>query len=280
MQSKTYSLAVHSFNEAEFLERLIRSALSLRDSRMKEIVVMDHRSDDGTSLLLDSFESGWDRDDLSLIRLYEERDFGPDFKFADIRQATASASSSDFVSVLDADFILGPGFKHLMTVAMNCIDASDNVYAAGYPIPVVNGMIETDRRGRVLEHGTVQTHPEVPRILRRESFEYRQDHCDGMFEWCHPMTAAKAWVKIPRANSSIVSCNIKERDYRYRKVTMCTFQKMIAEGTASGNWLDNFETGTLTEISEKHIDTVPTGNSEISGEVYYAPNMKLAGEAK
>lgn len=270
-----FSIAVHSFNEKDALNRLLRSIVMAKEPRITEIVVCDHRSNDGTWEMLEQFEKDCP---IKIKKFREERDLGPGFTFADLRQLTVQAASNELVFQMDADFILGPAFRHTLNACENGLKL-DNVCSIGIPIPCIHGKIVTDSRGRITEHGPVVTHDPNPRCIMKSYCSYIQN---GKFEKCISVQGSNRQYmhKVNFINSSLISVNIKTIERLKLRCTMTQYQEMIMNGTAKKNWQDAFIDGDLSQMYANVEDiakSVKHDGTNLVGQVFNIPNESICG---
>lgn len=270
-----FSIAVHSFNEKDALNRLLRSIVMAKEPRITEIVVCDHRSNDGTWEMLEQFEKDCP---IKIKKFREERDFGPGFTFADLRQLTVQAASNELVFQMDADFILGPAFKHLLNACESEFKKA-GVCSIGVPIQCPHGRLVTDSRGRVMEHGPVTTHDANPRCILKSCCEYIQH---SRYEKCVARVDSerKYMSKIAIINSSLISANIKTIERLKLRCTMTPYQEMIMNGTAKKNWQDAFTDGDLSQMYanvEEIAKSVKHDGTNLVGQVFNIPNESIYG---
>jgi glycosyltransferase involved in cell wall biosynthesis len=270
-----FSITVPSYNEKDALNRLLRSIVMAKEPRITEIVVCDHRSNDGTWEMLELFEKDCS---IKIKKFREERDFGPGFTFADLRNGLVSKASNECVWLFDADFIIGPAFKHLLNACENEF-GKDGVCSIGIPIQCPHGKLVTDIRGRVMEHGRVTTHIPNPRCILKSCCEYIQH---GRYEKCVARidSQRKYMSKIPTINSSLISANIKTMERLKLRCTMTPYQEMIANGSATKNWQEAFTDGDLSQmyanVEEIAKSTLHDGTNLI-GQVFNIPNESIYG---
>jgi glycosyltransferase involved in cell wall biosynthesis len=273
-----YSIAIHSYNEASHLERLFNSLIQIKDPNFKEVVIVDHRSEDNTEEVICNFKEKFEHRKINFISGYESREFSNDFKFANLKENTLKLSTQEFVFTFDSDFLVGPNWKRLSNMILDKFTENKNIYSIGFDIPCINDYLKINKRCKIEETGRVLIHPPIPRAIRANSFEYRHDHCDGMFEWCYPKEKNKKFKIVPRVNSSILSCNIKDIDKKKKKVTLFTFHKMLKNNKISGTWKENFDNGNLSEVSEKNMKKEIKHNFDIVGEVFFCKNLEIGNK--
>jgi len=270
------SFVVHAYNEAEALRRLVRSSLPIADC-LAEWVVVDHRSHDDTVAACDELARDLAPHGIPLRYLFEGRDFSAGFTFADLRQATVKAATSEIVVLHDADFILGRGYRSLLHAGLAKLTATGSkFYGCGYNIPVIWSHLTTDATGVIVEHGPVWLHGRPPRILHREAIAYQQIGNEGMWE----QASSTDVRRIKRAHltrrrpalapEALVSVNAKPAERRALRHTMCTFHRDVLAGRLHGEWLENYRAGTL-EAKEPYVF------SEISlrGWQLHAPGLEV-----
>src|SRR5690348_6832304 len=99
------SVTIVTYNSGRFIKRCLESVLA-QDYRLKEIVVVDNASTDGTIDILEQFE------DRCTI-YYNEENIG----FAAAQNQAIQASSGDWVLTLNPDVLLLPNFIHALVDA-------------------------------------------------------------------------------------------------------------------------------------------------------------------
>lgn len=244
----TVSFAVHAYNEADALRRLVLSSLPLA-GRFDEWVVVDHRSTDHTQAVLDELAPVLAGHDVRLARSYESRDFSAAFTFAHLRTATLKACSNAVVAIMDADFLLGPAFEGLLDRASKALLGTGSAfYGAGFAVPVVWDRLVVDQGGTLREHGRVWVHHRRPRIVLRDLVHYEQTKQLGRWERLVVRGARKRALDLggPTApvRDAVVSVNVKPAERLKLRQTMTLFLQDAMLGKVSGTWLENYERGT------------------------------------
>ena len=251
----TASLAVHSFNEADALRRLILSSLHATPA-FDEWVVLDHRSDDHTQAVLDELEPILRAYGVRLTRLHESRDLSRELTFAHVRARTIHAARNKVVSLMDADFILGHKYASVLQKATTELERHDSRYATWkFPIPCVWDTLRTDGEGRITRHGRVFRHQYSHRIMRRDSVTYEQDSKDGRWERLSMTTRHRTLIHRVRNDGNIlVSANVKPPDRLDLRATMTFFMEDTMTGRVDGTWLEQYEAGSLRRMPEYPYD--------------------------
>ena len=145
------SFCVHAYNEAEAVERLVRSSLPLAHL-VGEWVVVDHRSTDDTQTRCERIRQVLTQHGIRLTLLREPRDFSPSFTFAALRTQTIRACSLPIVVIHDADFVIGPAFGPMLERSIVQMGSfASPFYGAAFTVPVVWDRIETDAWRRIMQ---------------------------------------------------------------------------------------------------------------------------------
>lgn len=273
-----FSFAVHSYNEAVHLERLITSVLNLYKSKnskdyFNELVILDHRSNDNTKEVCESFIKT-NETDLSIKYFVEERDFGGEdlFTFSDLRQKCVDLTSNNYVILLDADFILTPYFYNLLTTAHNSFINDSNVYSIGYEIPeIVESLIIKDKK--IYDYGKYKIHPPVPRILDKSKGKYSQRHCGGLFEWYYPNSKKYKlnFYAISGHRYPVLSNNIKTEEREILRRTMNLFSQKVFNDKDTSNWLEIHENLTPRE----KVDVNYISDDSLKGKLVLIESLEI-----
>jgi glycosyltransferase involved in cell wall biosynthesis len=269
---KPVSMCVHTFDEAAALRRLVLSSLPLAHL-WDEWVVVDHRSGDDTAAVCDELSAL-----VPLRYLHEPRDLSAAFTFADVRNATVQACKNDVVVLHDADFILGPAFGAMVEkAAADLRSRHSQHFGAGYNVPVIWDHLRTDADGVIVDHGRIWVHSRPPRVLLKAAVEYLQDGNDGRWERANPTDPGRQKrLHLTRrrpalARDALVSVNIKPADRLALRETMTMFMEDAMTGAASGEWLANFEAGTVRQMPPYDFSAV-----DLRGWRLNAPDLDLS----
>ena len=270
------SFAVHSYNEADALRRLVLSSLPFAGS-FQEWVILDHRSDDDTAEVIDELAPLLASKGIALQRLHEERDFSVSYTFADVRNATINACSHPVVALLDADFILGPGFGDFLRRSLTAL-RHRTYYGAAYSVPCVWDHLRTDSAGRIASHGRVWVHQIRDRIFWRDAVHYEQTGQGGRWERIKlddPSRRNRLSLTRnrngPLTRDAVVSVNVKPPERIELRDTMTTFLQDAMQGKASGTWLENHAAG----VTRKQ-PAYPYQSCSLLGWRLHAPSLNLA----
>jgi glycosyltransferase involved in cell wall biosynthesis len=264
------SFAVHTYNEADALDRLIHSIFKIKNDKINEIFIVDHRSNDHTQDIIEKYKSQSDGR-IEINSYNEPRDFGGEdrFTFADLRDFTIRNTKNDYVVLCDSDFIYGPGFSSMIENSVLLLDKG--AFATGFEIPVVHDHIEIDN-SRVVSHGPIQVHPAVVRILNKNKSVYRQEHCEGLYEGCYPIDGVMNGKIIGLQKHSVISLNIKDKNKKLLRNSMCLFQKEIVNNkNIKENWLDVSEKYNENFEIEEHLKH----DINYRKYTYYIKNLKI-----
>lgn len=230
------SFCNQTYNEADGIDRYLHSCLHF-EGIVDQVHVVDHRSTDGTHYILDSYKEKYDQAGIKLTTRFESRDFSKDFLIADLFGDTVSDCDNEIVFRHDADFILGPGFKHVINKSLHCLER-DDTYAVGYEIPCVGGSI-TIKDSRVIQYGFCNIHSPVPRVFKKSKTVCKQKHFGGKYEFFYPTdSACDRWAEFPYVEHSLLSVNIKSKKRMKQRETMNMYMKDIVNGIDHSNWMD------------------------------------------
>lgn len=242
-KGKPVSACVPTYNEGAAVERLILSSLAATPL-IREWVVVDHRSDDDTQERLDRLEPILSARGVRLVRRHEARDFGRDFRMADLRNACLRACSHKIAVMMDADFVLGDAFHYTLLRAQ--LSLNGRSLSVSFPIPVVWDHLSTDKNGCVRGHGRVWVHPKSDRIMLAEGVKYVQDLQGGRWFRVLSVTGGSTRrVNLKNDGSVLVSVNVKPAERIALRSTMTLFLQDVANGRKSGTWLQQYESGGL-----------------------------------
>lgn len=244
------TLAVHSWNEAAALERLLLSSLHAAHL-FDEWVVLDHRSSDDTQATLDALRPVLAAHGVTLTRLHEPRDLSRTLTFADVRTRTVKAAGNPVVGLMDADFILGAAYADVLTRALHDLTVKRTAIAAvAFPTPVVWDHLRTDSLGRITAHGRVWVHKSKARILHRDRTAYEQTGNGGKWErLVHTSKRHAGIVKVPNDGRVLISANLKSPDRIELRRTMTLFAEEAARGRhGDRTWLEAAERGDVAKM--------------------------------
>jgi hypothetical protein len=269
---KPVSMCVHTFDEAAALRRLVLSSLPLAHL-FDEWVVVDHRSSDDTPAVCKELSAL-----VPLRYIHEPRDLSASFTFADLRDLTIRACKNDVVVIHDTDFVLGAGFAPMLVRAADALRKRKSRYfGAGFNLPVVWDHLRTDGDGVITDHGRVWLHSRPPRILLKDAVRYRQDGKGGRWEKARPTMATRPkrlhlTKKRPAlAPEALVSVNVKPAERIALRATMTMFMEDAMTGRASGEWLENYEAGTVRQQAPYDYSDV-----DLRGWRLNVPDLELA----
>lgn len=244
------SFAVHSYNEADALRRMILSSLPLKPW-ISEWVVLDHRSDDHTPQMLDELASILKGEGVPLVRLYEGRDLSASYTFADLRNAVIAACRNDIVAIQDADFLFGPGYAAFLERAFDGLTHDGSpYYAACYAVPVIWDHVRIGTNGRLEDHGRVWVHNRKPRVLHRRAMTYAQTGQNGRWERPRLLTTERSeklnlsHSRLGLVRDTCLSLNVKPAERLRLRDTMTFFMRDAVQGKLTGGWLENYRKGT------------------------------------
>lgn len=276
---RAVSFAVHSFDEAEALRRLVLSSLPL--SRMfSEWVIVDHRSGDHTQTVIEDLRPILAEHGIALCTLSEHRDLSAAFTFADLRNLTIKACSHPVVAIHDADFILGPRFAAVLRRAVIGLGAPrSRSYGAAYAVPCVWDSLRTDSSGRITDHGRVWVHKCRPRVLWRDAVHYAQTKQGGRWERLmvdDPVRTERLNLTPPSRRTALlpdalVSCNVKPPSRIALRDTMTMFMQDAVQGRVSGGWLENYREGRVRSQGAYDYH-----RCSVRGWTLHAPGLELA----
>jgi hypothetical protein len=276
------SCAVHVFDEAEAVVRLVRSSLPFAPL-IGEWLVLDHRSRDGLGLALDEIEPELRKLGIRLTRLHESRDFSAQYTFADVRTATIKGCTYPVVAMLDADFILGPVFGQWMQAALERLTATSNMHGLTYAVPCVWDHLSTNSVGEVVRHGRVWVHNRRVRFMWRDAVHYEQSKQGGRWEklrvaptrpLAFHLTPVGTHQQRVRSNA-VVSVNVKPPERIALRDTMTMFlQDAISKGL-EGDWLDNYAVGRA-----RGQGPYPYHKVRLAGWKLNVPNLRLTSGSR
>lgn len=244
------SLVVHSYNEADALERLILSSLHAA-AAFDEWVVLDHRSSDDTQVRLDRLEPLLARYGVRLKRLREGRDLSRELTFADVRARTIHAATNPIAALMDADFVLGIAFLATLRSAVTRFEHDAGLAVIKLPIPCIWDSLRTDSKGRVTRHGRVWYHSPSHRIMRVDSVTYEQTGAGGRWEklvTTNPQRGRRA--RVANDGRVLISANVKPAERLELRQTMTFFMEDTMQGKVDGAWLERYEAGELRRMPE------------------------------
>lgn len=272
------SFAVHTFNEADALRRLVVSSLPMA-AFIQEWVIVDHRSTDHTTQVIDGLRPMLAQKGIPLTTFREERDLSAAFTFADIRNMTIKACAHPIVVLHDADFILGPHFRGFLSTSKERLAMDGSTYfGAAYSIPCVWDRLKTGPDGTITHHGRIWVHQIRPRILWKDALHFAQIGDGGRWEKLvldDPLRKDQlnltANRKGPMTRDAIVSCNVKSAERIALRDTMTMFMQDAVQGKLTGDWLQNYETG-----QARKQDAYPYQKRSVRGWRLHLPNLDLA----
>jgi len=268
------SFAVPSFNEAEALERMVRSSLPFA-SLIDEWVIVDHRSEDNTQEVIEGLRALLREHKIGLRTVYESRDFSKDFMMADLRNLAADTCSHDVVVQVDADFVFGPAFPELLARGVMAV-ASGEYDSAGYAVPVIWDHLRTSKTGRIKDHGRVWVHWSKPSIFRRDLVHRVQTAGGG--KWAalvrrdgEPRRYLRMTARFHPLRHSVVSVNIKPPERLELRLTMNSFQQDCVQEGIEDTWLESHKSGATRQEKGKY----KYRNVSLRGWKTYAPRLRL-----
>lgn len=230
------SFCNQTYNESQGIDRYLHSCLSFKDV-VDQVHVVDHRSNDDTQRVLDSYQDQFKDAGIKLTTRFESRDFSKDFLIADLFGETVADCDNEIVFRHDADFILGPGYVDLINRCINFL-SRENVYAVGYEIPCVGDSLSIVDNV-ITQFGYCNLHSPVPRVFKKSKTTCKQNHFGGKYEFFYPVDSdCTQWVQMKFIKDSLVSVNIKPEDRMKQRETMNTYMKDIVDGVDHDNWTD------------------------------------------
>lgn len=232
LKNKKISFGNQVYNEPEAIHNYLQSCLQFAGI-VDEVFVINHRSSDNTGEVIDSFREVYAEKGIELNVYEEKRDFSKDFTIADLFGHAVSGCKNEIVFRHDADFIFGDGYIDLMAASVRMMEPED-VYAAGYEIPVVSGFMDV-WDGNISDYGSCAVHVPVPRVFKRTMTQCLQSHVGGKYEWFYPTDpSCQRWGLLPTFRDGLISVNIKSEERSQLRETMNTF----FEDGVDGNWLE------------------------------------------
>jgi glycosyltransferase involved in cell wall biosynthesis len=230
------SFCNQTYNESQGIDRYLHSCLSFRDV-IDQVHVVDHRSDDDTQHVLDSYQDQFKDAGIKLTTRLEDRDFSKDFLIADLFGDTVEDCDNEIVFRHDADFILGPGYVDLIDKCVNFLSRED-VYAVGYEIPCVGDSLSINDN-IVTSYGYCNLHSPVPRVFKKSKTVCKQDHFGGKYEFFYPTDSkCSQWIQMKYVKDSLISVNIKPQERMKQRETMNTYMKDVVDGVDHDDWMD------------------------------------------
>ena len=230
------SFCNQTYNESQGIDRYLHSCLSFKGV-VDQVHVVDHRSDDDTQHVIDSYQDQFKDAGIKLTTRFEDRDFSKDFLIADLFGETVADCDNEIVFRHDADFILGPGYVDLINMCTRFL-SRDNVYAVGYEIPCVGDSLSVVDNV-VTSYGYCNLHSPVPRVFKKSKTVCKQNHFGGKYEFFYPTDSkCSQWIQMKYIKDSLVSVNIKSEDRMKQRETMNTYMKDIVSGVDHDNWMD------------------------------------------
>lgn len=237
LKNKKISFANQVYNEPKGIKNYLNSCLQFAEI-LDEVYVINHRSNDKTLQIIESFEDKYNKAGIKLKWKTEKRDFSKNFTIADLFGDAVRECENEIVFRHDADFIFSEGYLKTMYQSVRTLENS-SVYACGYEIPVVSQELQFNNN-TVSEHGPCKMHVSVPRVFKRTKTKCLQNHVNGKYEWFHPIDKeCVEWKTIPFFKNSLLSINIKDSQRMLMRETMNTFMEDLQKGKVKGNWLDN-----------------------------------------
>jgi hypothetical protein len=267
------SFAVHTYNEADALDRMIYSIMKIKNEKINEIFIVDHRSSDHTQDVIAKYKDSHPR--IEINSYYEEKDFGGEskFTFADLRDFTIRNTKNDYVVLSDSDFIYGPGFDTTIEMACNVFLSNPSMYALTYEIPIIKQHVQFEN-SRIKSYGEDSyVHPHAARILNKNLGKYMQKYMDGLIEWFYPNDYEYLYFKLDIGSGSVLSIDIKNNDYSKMRNKMNHFQKLIVDNNTSSNFLEYLDEkdDNINEYNHGH----DIKKIKLNRDFYYVENKNL-----
>jgi glycosyltransferase involved in cell wall biosynthesis len=242
------------YNEADGIGRYLDSCLHFTNI-IDQVHVVNHRSDDDTQHVIDSYKDQYTDARIKLTTRFEDRDFANDFLIADLFGETVEDCDNEIVFRHDADFILGPGYIDLIDMCVNFL-SRESVYAVGYEIPCVGDSLSVVDNV-VTSYGYCNLHSPVPRVFKKSKTVCKQDHFGGKYEFFYPTDSkCSQWIQMKYVKDSLISVNIKPQERMKQRETMNTYMKDVVDGVDHDNWMDCDDLKSEIEPQNK-----PTTNS-------------------
>ena len=263
------SFCNQTYNESQGIDRYLHSCLSFKGV-VDQVHVVDHRSNDDTQRVLDSYQDQFKDVGIKLTTRFESRDFSKDFLIADLFGETVADCDNEIVFRHDADFILGPGYVDLINRCTNFL-SRESVYAVGYEIPCVGGSMVI-KNNTIEQYDYCNLHSPVPRVFKKSKTTCLQKHFGGKYEFFYPTEqTCSQWIQMKYINDSLVSVNIKSNERMKIRETMNTYMKDIVDGVEHSDWMscDNLK----SEIEPQNKPTVNSFN--ITGQRVNYTNLTL-----
>jgi glycosyltransferase involved in cell wall biosynthesis len=265
-----YSFACPSYNEGYRLERFLRSCLGL--DGLDEIHVVDHRSNDNTSEILEKMKTQLASVHKKLIMTHEARDFSKNFTMADLRNVAVNGCSNSVVYSVDADWIFGPNFEIMMYQAFKKLE-QENRFAVGHRMYSVDEFIEI-KNNKVKGHGDSFAHVAIPRIILKDFTTCRQTGANGKyFEFLPTEPNRSKWVELKYLKNSVLAINDKPEERKKLRTTMNKFFELSLKDKnySDKTWLDSYGKGILesdvTPLDYYHVDNKV--DIDFCGEEYF-----------
>lgn len=259
-----WSIACISYNDAEPLKEFLNSCLG--QEGLKDIFVVDHRSDDDTPEILTEMKKTCSEFGIELNSVRCEKDFSQDFNMANLRLMSVEGCKQKIVSIQDADNLIGPNMPEIIRQSKVLFNKSNKAALVAYPVPVVyNGISFQDKK--VVNHGECFMHTPIPRILLKDRMGCFQD---GRYYRFFDKTQEGSGLVpilsyIPSANVSLSFRN-KERQ-KLRSVMGDYFEKSIS-GNVDKSCIESYNEGSLGEGETNDFSKINSKRFSIIDEEY------------
>lgn len=270
-----FSFACPTYNEGKRLKRFLRSCCKIKN--LHDIYIIDHRSTDSTQDILKQFAPICKNNGIILRWHYEDRDWQKNFMMGDIRELSVKKCLTDIAFVQDADFVFGPNYQKMIDNIIHIFNSRKDIYAIGYPIPVIRGDCKFDTNGIIQKCSDCIMHMPIHRVVRRNKVKGKQTHVRGRHYWLHSTDPkCKKSNNIDTLKSSIVSVNIKPpKRLKFRKTMTDFFEAVInypdkTVGWKYQDWLDAIDEGKLNWFYKDKKDNGSLyGQYNIIGERFF-----------
>lgn len=270
-----FSFACPTYNEGKRLKRFLRSCCKIKN--LNDIYIVDHRSTDSTKDILKQFEPICKDNGIILRWHYEKRDWQKDFMMGDIRELSIKKCLTNIVFVQDADFVFGLNYQKMINQVLNIFEKRNDIYAIGYPIPVIRGNCKFDADGFITKCSNCIMHMPIHRVVRRDIIKGKQTHVRGRHYWLHSTDPkCKKSKNINTPKNSIVSINIKPpKRLKFRKTMTDFFEAVInfpdkTNGWKYQDWLNALNKNQLDWFYRQKKDNASSYNNyNIIGEKFF-----------
>lgn len=264
-----WSIACISYNDAKYLQGFLNSCLG--QEGLKDIFVVDHRSDDNTHDVLERMKDKCSEHGIELNSVRCEQDFSANFTMADLRLMSVKGCKQELVSIQDADNLLGPNMPELVRAASIVLNKDRKKYLFGvsYPVPVVYDGIEIHNK-KVVNHGRCIMHNPIPRILLKSRTDCYQDGRYYRFKDIHAPNGENdsLVVRMPYAASTNISLSFRDKERQKLRSVMGDYFEKSTSGEVDKGYLDSFKDGDLGKGEVFDIDGMENPIFSIVDEEY------------